>query len=288
MKISRRTFMTGLGGVGGLAALAGGGWGYLRWGEADWFEPTQTEVATGRTAATNPVRVLHLSDFHASDVVPLSMIARAITLGIEMRPDLIVLTGDFWTDANGPTDAYADVLGPLAETAPTFAVAGNHDGGGWAKQVGGWDDLGPLQRVMARAGIRLLWNETASVSLRSRELTLLGVGDWWSGECMPHRTFAAAAPRSAQTLRILLNHNPDAKFEFADYDWDLMCCGHTHGGQFKVPFLGQTPFAPIQDHAYVAGLNPWGNRLVFTTRGVGNLHGVRLNCRPEISLLLVS
>jgi predicted MPP superfamily phosphohydrolase len=28
-----------------------------------------------------------------------------------------------------------------------------------------------------------------------------------------------------------------------------------------------------------------GNRWIFTTRGVGNLHGLRFNCRPEISLL---
>ena len=64
-----------------------------------------------------------------------------------------------------------------------------------------------------------------------------------------------------------------------------MLCGHTHGGQFKVPFLNFTPFAPVSDHSMVEGLHSWKGRQIHVTRGVGNLWGIRLNCRPEISLL---
>ena len=62
-----------------------------------------------------------------------------------------------------------------------------------------------------------------------------------------------------------------------------MLCGHTHGGQFKIPFLNWTPFAPVQDHSMVEGLHSWKKRQIHITRGVGNLWGVRLNCRPEVS-----
>ncbi|MDR1191385.1 MAG: hypothetical protein LBK60_06960 [Verrucomicrobiales bacterium] len=63
-----------------------------------------------------------------------------------------------------------------------------------------------------------------------------------------------------------------------------MVCGHTHGGQTRLPFIG-TPFAPVKDQRYVAGLNEWHGRRIYTSRGVGNLHGVRFNCRPEVTLL---
>lgn len=285
MKITRRQLLAGFGGAGlaGAAAL-----GYMRFGEADWFEQTITSCATGRTADENPLRVLHLSDLHASDVVPLEMIARAVKLGIEMKPDLVVMTGDFWTTKFHRINAYAEVLRPLSDTAPTFAVAGNHDGGGWAQWASGWNTLHPLRELLKGAGITLLWNESSALELGKRRVTLLGVGDWWAGDCAPFRTFASAGERQSNELRLVLNHNPDAKDDFADYDWDVMCCGHTHGGQLLIPLTGGTPFAPVQDHNYVAGLNPWQGRQIFTTRGVGNLHGMRFNCRPEISLLLVS
>ena len=285
MQVTRRHFLQGVLGTGASAAA---NFSYMKWGEADWFETTVTPCVTGRTSADNPLRVLHLSDLHASDLVPLAMIARAVTLGVETRPDVILLTGDFWTDRFQLINAYADVLRPLSEVAPTLAVAGNHDGGNWAKLGGGWSDLDPLRELLDGAGIRLLWNESVTINAGSRRVTLCGVGDWWAGECAPFRTFKSADDRSADTLRLVLNHNPDAKEDFADYDWDVMLCGHTHGGQLRVPLLGHTPFAPVSDHGFVAGLNTWNGRQIFTTRGVGNLHGMRFNCRPEISLLLVS
>ena len=285
MKLTRRKFVAG---IGGLGAMAGGGLAYMRIGESDWFEQTITPCATGQTGVADPLRVLHLSDLHASDVVPLEMIARAVELGVEMKPDLVVMTGDFWTDKFHHINAYSEVLGPLSDVAPTFAVAGNHDGGRWAQSASGWATLDPLRELLGGARIPLLWNESAVITVGSRQVTLLGVGDSWAGDCAPFRTFASAGDRRPDELRLVLNHNPDAKDEFKDYDWDVMFCGHTHGGQLRIPLLGSTPFAPVRDHGYVAGLNPWQGRQIFTTRGVGNLHGMRFNCRPEISLLLVS
>jgi hypothetical protein len=82
----------------------------------------------------------------------------------------------------------------------------------------------------------------------------------------------------------VLCHNPDAKELFRRHDGYLMLCGHTHGGQLRLPLLG-TPFAPVRDKRYVEGLHPWAGRWLYTTRGVGNLHGLRFHCPPEVSVL---
>ena len=76
---------------------------------------------------------------------------------------------------------------------------------------------------------------------------------------------------------------PDSKEHLRKYPWDLMLCGHTHGGQCDLVF--GTPFAPVRNKRYVRGLHPWNDRWIHTTKGVGNLHGLRFNCRPEVSLL---
>src|SRR5215831_20941412 len=99
--------------------------------EPRWLDLTRRRVRL-ETPAAHPVRILHLADLHASLLVPLSMIHHAITAGLETKPDLICLTGDFVThrqDFN--TREYAATLRRLSAFAPTYAVLGNHDGGNW-------------------------------------------------------------------------------------------------------------------------------------------------------------
>jgi predicted MPP superfamily phosphohydrolase len=51
-----------------------------------------------------------------------------------------------------------------------------------------------------------------------------------------------------------------------------------------LPLIG-APFAPVNDKRYLRGLYAWENRWLHITRGVGNLHGIRFNCRTEVSVL---
>jgi uncharacterized protein len=105
----------------------------------------------------------------------------------------------------------------------------------------------------------------------------------WAEEMNPQNAFAKAR---GELRTILLSHNPDSKVDLGSYRWDLMLSGHTHGGQLYLPIIG-TPFAPVRDKRYVAGLKAWRDRWIHVTKGVGNLHGLRFNCRPEVSLLRV-
>lgn len=249
--------------------------------EPRWLDVTHRQARLEQPIGGKPLRILHLSDLHASVFVPLSMIHRAITAGLAQKPDLICVTGDFITtrqdfDARG----YAYALRRLSEAAPTFAVLGNHDGGGWTRQHFGYPDHRLVERILEDAEIELLHNRSA----RFRDITLVGVGDLWSNEVEPHRAFANV---DTETPTVLLAHNPDTKDVLRRRPWDLMLSGHTHGGQVVIPFEG-VRYAPVRDKRYVAGLKPWGSRLVHVTRGVGNVGGVRFRCRPEASLLIVS
>ena len=70
------------------------------------------------------------------------------------------------------------------------------------------------------------------------------------------------------------------------YHWDLMLCGHTHGGQIGVPGLAEW-LAPVRDKTHLEGSQNREGRLIHITRGVGSLYGVRFWCRPQVSLLVV-
>jgi hypothetical protein len=249
--------------------------------EPRWLE--LSHVPCRLPKLVTPLRVLHLSDLHSSPVVPKSQIERAIDMGIESRPDFACLTGDFVTNGD-PFDAdwYLAVLKRLSARTPCFAVMGNHDGGYWAAVNGGLRSVVEISELLKRAGISTLHNRSVRVEFRGQELHLVGVGDLWSREVRPVPAFDPAPPADAPI--ILLSHNPDSKMYLAEYPWHLMLCGHTHGGQIRIPVVG-APFAPVADRAYIAGLKPWEDRQIYVTRGVGNVHGVRFNCRPEVSVL---
>jgi predicted MPP superfamily phosphohydrolase len=146
--------------------------------------------------------------------------------------------------------------------------------------------LTEIRRLLLESGISVLWNSSKRISVNGASLELVGLGDYWADDTEPGKAFPSKE-KTPGTPRIVLSHNPDSRELLREHAWDLMLCGHTHGGQLSLPILG-TPFAPVRDHRYVYGLNPWNGRLIYTTRGVGNLHGLRFNCRPEVAILSVS
>ncbi len=259
----------------------------MRLVEPKRLEVTHHTVPLGHADRT-PIRILHLSDLHASGFVPLEFIAHAIQLGLAEKPDVICLTGDFITKHFTEFADYVEVLKPLAAAAPVYACLGNHDGGKWAARpiYGGHADHAAVRNCLAASGAKVLLNQSQEITIRGRKLRLVGVGDFWNDEQHPTEAFGGNAA-DAGTSVLALMHNPDGKDQLADFPWHLALCGHTHGGQLRLPWFG-TPFAPVRDHRYVAGLNSWRDRWIFTTRGVGNLHGVRFNCRPEVSLLTLT
>ncbi len=261
-----------------------------------------------------PIKILHLSDFHASKVVPYRFIENAIDVGISLAPDLICLTGDYCTHRiPASVENYRRILQKLPAVAPTFACFGNHDCCYSAGSPREYVDFLHVGELLRSAGIRVLFNEKQQVTVRGEPLTIAGLGDISSCAMHPgmvlqkidsqRRHQKNKQQRKAVLLNgnanianiekennipdspiILLSHNPDTKKFLTDYHWDLLLSGHTHGGQFKIPGLG-APFAPVRDSQFAEGLHQWNSRWIHVTRGVGNVHGLRINCPPQVSLL---
>ncbi len=213
--------------------------------EPRWLELTHTDVPLGLRTA-RPIRILHLSDFHASRVVPMSLIEQAIAVGLQQHPDFVCLTGDFITwQIDFDVDAYLGILRKLAKQVPTYAVLGNHDGGAWAPARGGFAQHHFVEELLRQSGVKLLHNQSETIQVKGSRLSLVGVGDYWSQEMDPETAFARADP---DIPAVLLSHNPDSKQALGGHAWNLMLSGHTHGGQVLVPFKGPC-FAPVEDKA---------------------------------------
>jgi len=220
-------------------------------------------------------RIVHLTDLHYGLLVPLALIRWVVAQANTIGKDIILCTGDYVHERNatGQIDTVWPVLSELKADGGVYSVLGNHDH---------WANTDRSQYWLSRTG-QDLRHRVAKIERNGQRIWLAGAGDFWEDD-RPLDKLLRQIP--AKDCRIVLAHNPDT----ADTDYseriDLMVCGHTHGGQVNVPFLG-TPMLPVKNKNYSSGLklSPKGTR-VFISKGIGwAVFPVRFNCYPEIAIL---
>jgi predicted MPP superfamily phosphohydrolase len=258
--------------------------GYARYVEPTWLELTHDRVPVKTLQPGNSIRIAHLSDLHASLIVPKSLIEQAFALSLEQKPDVVCLTGDYITENVRFDETWLRrTLRGLSEKVPCFATLGNHDGNAWSGRPGTKPyTTAHVTEILESSGIPVLTNKRAEVPVRGKLIRLVGCGDLWAHQCNPWIAFRGTPKDDIPT--IILSHNPDSKASMDEFRWDLMLCGHTHGGQVVMPILGLSP-APVLDKRYVKGLKAWNGRMINVSAGVGSIEGVRFNCRPQVNLL---
>jgi hypothetical protein len=257
--------------MAGLSFTTLGGVGYVSRAEPSWIKLERVEIPIeGLPFPFEGYRLVQLSDLHIHDVASVKRAQHAVRMAMNLAPDLIVLTGDYvsdWVDEQ----AIAATLALLTATDGVWATLGNHDH---------WTNAAQVRRALVQAGLPELRNTSTRIDRSGSELWLAGVDDIWE----QHHDLTAALhgiPTGAPV--ILLAHEPD----FADEVYplahvSLQLSGHSHGGQVKIPGLG-APFLPYLGQKYPEGLRRLDSMWLYTSRGVGNLHEVRFNCRPEIT-----
>ena len=266
--------------VGALSAAGAGCFGYAVGIEPHWLEIVSRELPIDRLpVALRGARLAQVSDLHIGPWVSDAYVVESFDRLRALKPDIVVVTGDFLTYRPARGDGQFDQLGDVLATLPhgrlaTFGILGNHDYGV------GWREAAVADRVASvaeRSGIHMLRNAVKAVE----GLDVIGVDDLWARRAAPVAALAARTNDAA----IVLVHNPDTadKLPWPGYrGW--MLAGHTHGGQCRAPFL-PPPLLPVENRRYVAGeVAVDRERKLYISRGVGHLIRARFNVRPEITL----
>lgn len=221
--------------------------------------------------------LIQISDLHIGPVVDEAYITRAMQTVSQLQPDILAITGDFMTAAG--TEQLDKVSRVLQHLKPgkiaTLGILGNHDyGANWINEPAAEQ----LARRLIDSGINLLRNTKTVVS----GLQIVGTDDLWGPNFAPRSALASLDANQAQ---LVLCHNPDAMDlpVWAGYKgWILS--GHTHGGQCSAPFIGP-PIIPVKNKRYTAGaFDLFDGRKLYINRGLGYLHRVRFDARPEITV----
>jgi predicted MPP superfamily phosphohydrolase len=279
-QLSRRRFLKRA--AGATVAAATGTFLYAWRVEPHWVEIVKRPLAiVGLPKQLVGKRLVQLSDLHVGPVVDQSFLLRSVAGVGELKPDLIVITGDLMScHRDEQVERTIEVMRELPP-APLgrFAILGNHDyGDHWSQHAA----VGKLCDRMADCDVRALRNEVVDVG----GLQIAGVDDLWANLMHPAETISKLDPARAA---IALSHNPDG-VDVPEWQgfrgWIL--AGHTHGGQCKAPFF-RPPLLPVNNKRYVAGEYELdGGRKLYINRGLGYLERVRFNCRPEITVFTLA
>jgi predicted MPP superfamily phosphohydrolase len=217
-------------------------------------------------------RIMHVSDLHIDIEPKLTPIVAEKIAAAADRYDVCVFTGDYRWKSCGPHERSVELMRPIIEAVkpPALAVLGNHDS---LYMVEG----------LEKAGMTILLNEQHRVERGDKQLLIAGIDD-------PHHYQTddlgkALGGVDSGTPVVLLSHSPDGLYQAAERGVGLFLCGHTHGGQIRLP-NGYAPVKNIRLPRRFAG-GGWqeGDMHGYTTRGTGGSSiPVRINCRPEIPI----
>jgi len=258
---------------------------------ATWIEPfrlgvTQARLRSAKLNGPTPLRLLHISDLHVERITARE--ERLLRLVEELAPDVVVLTGDYLNlsyvyDATAQAEA-RDLLSRLCDVAhgPIYAITGSPP----------VDRSDVVPAIFAGLPIAWLPETIEELYLNGHTIQIAGLS------CLRERRLDA--PRLRRLLgehrtpefTLLLYHSPDLMPEAVEAGIDLYLCGHTHGGQIRLPLFGALITSSDFWKRYEMGRYEEGNTTLYVSRGLG-MEGLgapraRFLAPPEIVLWTLS
>ena len=233
------------------------------------------QLTVSRPPGSRPLRVAFASDFHAGATTAERVLASACAQLDALKPDVLLLGGDFVSVRADDIHALAPLLAKVHAPFGKFGVFGNHDLRA---------NRPVIADAMAEAGVRMLVNEVVQLAAPHGDVSIYGFDDPIRG-----------APRGdlldvVDGVSIVLLHAPDGLLAAGDRHFDLAVAGHTHGGQIVMPG-GAIPYLPhgALSREYPVGryeIEPDGARTLIVSRGVGcSTVPVRFGCASEVHLI---
>jgi hypothetical protein len=294
-------------GLGGLAALTGGGYAYATGIEPYLFRTTAYRLSPKGWPDGLRLRVAVIADLHAHERFLGPAALRQILEKVQAeKPDVILHLGDYCSQHRGAMtpEGVAAILGEARAPLGTYAILGNHD---WTDDLAvqhHGEGLPRAAQALRAAGITLLHGDAVPLATPRGTLWLAGLPSEYAirpgatrtrngylSQRMEqsHETMAStlrSVPEDANVL--LMAHEPDVFALDLDPRIALQVSGHTHGGQIRL--FGWSPFIPSRyGMRYAYGHVREDGRDLIVSAGLGSqcLFGrpVRLRATPEIVLV---
>ncbi len=236
--------------------------------------------------AFDGLRVAVLADLHAgARKGGPEGVREVIRAANHLRPDLVLLPGDVFHSSDH-VGQYMPLLAELRPRVGVFACLGNHEHNVTllTRYLGARPglDVAVWRRLYAEVAVDLLVNEARRLGDRQSRIWLVGVDDSYSGRASLGTALVRVPERE---FSLVITHSPDLAEDPAIGEVDLVVCGHTHGGQVRLPGVGALYTAARRPAERSGGLVRIGETRMYISRGVGEGIWLRINCPRELTLL---
>ncbi|MGV8980931.1 metallophosphoesterase [Clostridium sp.] len=232
--------------------------------------------------AFNNFKIVQISDLHnkvfyKDDNTLVSKIK-------SQNPDIIVITGDLVDRRKYNEENALLLIDKIKSIAPIYYVNGNHEG------LSG--KFASLEKKLKEREVFVLRNESIYYEKDNEKILISGIDDplfstigqnkvLFNEDIMKRELLIV---NNKKYFNILLSHRTEFFDFYVNNNIDVAFTGHSHGGQFIIPFIGGT-FSPGQGFwpKYYEGMYSKDNTTMVVSRGLGNsVIPQRIFNRPEI------
>jgi predicted MPP superfamily phosphohydrolase len=231
--------------------------------------------------AFDGLRIVQISDIHAGSWRSPQPFRRARALIDQLKPDVLVITGDFVNFDPKELELIRADLMRLRADMGVFASLGNHD------HYCSPANHSLLRSMISNSGITVLVNSNIPLTTHGETLYLVGTDNTGLGQNFGDLPAALVGVEPGAPT-ILLAHDPTFwdKQVRNKAPIDLMLSGHTHGGQVGIHFLGMELSVAQVVYKQWAGLYRDGDQYLYVNRGLGTVGPpIRIGIPPEITVL---
>jgi predicted MPP superfamily phosphohydrolase len=279
---SRRQFLQQTAVLVSATPFVAAGYGLLY--ERQDVEVVRQRVRLERLPKTfDGFRIAQLSDIHMGPFSTAGFVRRCVAITNGLKPDLIVLTGDYIAWNPGAEREVVRALAGLRAPQGIFGCLGNHEGESNTEDY--------VTSLFAEQGIHILRQQRAPIQLATETVNLMGIDDprgeteaEWMRDIYRRLHKGLVMPG---TVNILLAHEPSV-FVFdraAELGIDLMLAGHTHGGQLALEAVHRGFNISHLLYRYTSGWYENRGAKLYVNRGIGTTgFPIRFGARPEITL----
>lgn len=230
---------------------------------------------------SSDIRIVLITDLHSCEYGDgESELIEAID---SQKPDVIMLGGDICDDVV-PDDNAEALLKGISNKYPCYYVTGNHEY--WS------DHIDKILNMFYTYGVEVLNGTSDTLLINGQFINICGITD-------PDAAYSELETddqlKSLKNIgnngyyTILLAHRPELIDSYAEYNFDLILCGHAHGGQWRLPGIINGLYAPNQGifPKYAGGLYNVESSVMIVSRGLAkeSTRIPRIFNRPELVVI---
>lgn len=199
----------------------------------------------------------------------------------QQQPDIVLFGGDIIDEVLPQKNAFI-VLEVLSKKYPCFLVSGNHE---YRK-----GNINAIKKTIANFGITILEGICKTITINNQSINICGIDDADVGEkAMLEQLSNVNETAESSLFTILLAHRPEYIDYYLKYSFDLILCGHAHGGQWRLPGLINGLYAPNQGcfPKYAGGQYKFEKSMFIISRGLAKEKTIvpRIFNRPELVII---